>query len=259
MNHPLILLLVKTFETPRSMYILTELVTGGDLFNALDCIERLLRPSEAQFYVGSLVLVLEHISDRHLIYRDLKPENVLLDAQGYVKLIDFGTAKKLSGPGARTYTVIGSWHFMAPEVSKRVGYGTEADIWSLGVIFFECVNGYLPFGHNVDDPTGMKIMKEVTDKNLEFSKHYTDQVGKHLLRGMMRKDPAQRLGAGVDGYTQIRDHEYFRLPEGGGNLFDKILGRQLDPPFCAATESYMFDEEEEEEDALSDADELCRT
>jgi len=256
-NHPLIVLLVKTFEMPRSMYILSELISGGDLFSALDKIARTLHRWEAQFYAGSLILVLEYLSDRYIVYRDLKPENVLLDAQGYIKLIDFGTAKKLQGPGDRSYSQCGSYNFMAPEVAnadpkKGNGYGTEADIWSLGVMLFEFVCGYLPFGHNATDP--LEILKEVREKNLEYPEVYKDRAGKGLIRGMLRKDPAQRLGSGIDGYTSLRDHEYFQLEN--GNLFDMILGRQLTAPFVAPEESYQI--ESFEKDDLSDQDLLCQ-
>lgn len=257
-NHPLIMMLVKTFEIGRDMYILTELICGGDLFGALDKIQRTLQRWEAQFYAGSLILVLEYLSDRYIVFRDLKPENVLLDAHGYIKLIDFGVAKKLQGPHDRSYSACGSYNFMAPEVANAdpsldKGYGTEADIWSLGVMLFEFVCGYLPFGHEVSD---MKtILKEVREKNLEFPKIYTDRVGKGLIRGMLRKDPALRLGAGIDGYRSLRDHEYFQLEN--GNLFDMILGRQLRAPYAAGEESYQI--EAAEEDQLSDHESLCTT
>lgn len=277
LNHPLIMLLVQTFETIGSMYILSELITGGDLFAALDNIKRLLQPWEARFYVGSLVLVLEFLSDRFIVFRDLKPENVMLDNQGYIKLIDFGTAKKLAGVGSRTYTVIGSYQFMAPEVSKSsyelmqksksskvqhqeskshgqgLGYGTESDIFSLGVMFFEFVCGYLPFAHDIQDPSGLKIVQALHESNLEFPKWYGDREGKHIIRGMLRKDPTERLGAGANGYTQIREHAYFNMPEPTDSLFDLILGRQLDAPYAAPKESYQFDEEDQQA-PLSDAD-----
>jgi len=94
-DHPFIMKMVKTFETKKSVYILSELIIGGDLFSAIRQIPTVLSRSQAQFYAGSLLIILEELSDRNIVYRDLKPENVMLDHQGYLKLIDFGIAKKL--------------------------------------------------------------------------------------------------------------------------------------------------------------------
>merc|ERR1719469_1394612 len=110
--------LVKTFETPRSVYMLTELITGGELHAAIRTIPTVLSRTQAQFYVGSLALALVGLHTRRIVYRDLKPENVMLDHQGYLKIIDFGIAKKLVGEKARTFTTVGTPHYMAPEVMK---------------------------------------------------------------------------------------------------------------------------------------------
>eukprot|EP00913_Durusdinium_trenchii_P014671 g13764.t1 len=96
---------VNTFETKKSVYILTELITGGELHGAIREIPTVLGRAQAQFYTGSLVIVLEELSERNILYRDLKPENVMLDAQGYLKLIDFGIAKKLPDGESKTFTM----------------------------------------------------------------------------------------------------------------------------------------------------------
>merc|ERR1740120_269459 len=107
-DHPFIMALVKTFETAKSVYILTELITGGELHSAIRQIPTVLSRAHAQFYTGSLVIVLEELSDRNIVYRDLKPENVMLDNQGYLKLVDFGIAKKLDENNPQTFTIIGT-------------------------------------------------------------------------------------------------------------------------------------------------------
>merc|ERR1712087_774565 len=116
-----------------SVYMLTELITGGGLHAAIRKIPTVLTRAQAQFYTGCLILILEALSDRRIMYRDLKPENVMLDAQGYLKLVDFGIAKKLEEGKGQTFSVIGTPHYMAPEVLSGRGYGMEVDIWSLGV------------------------------------------------------------------------------------------------------------------------------
>jgi len=256
LDHPLVLQLVKMFDRPNSVYILTEYCSGGELLDALDAIGRVLRKWEAQFYAGSILLVLEELRDRHIVFRDLKPENVMLDAQGYVKLIDFGTAKKLSADSNfRTFTVIGSWQFMAPEVLKGRGYGTEVDLWSLGVMLFEFVMGYLPFSHGLREASD--ICEAITKQNLVFPEFYTDHAGKSLIRNLLRKEPDRRLGS--DGYEYIQGHEYFKVEtkdqNDGSNvttLFDKILGRQLQAPYTPSG-----GDPRTEEELLSDAEELA--
>lgn len=253
MDHPLILLQVKTFETSASTYILTELLEGGELLNALNQIMRPLNRSEAQFYGGSLVLVLDALFDQRVIYRDLKPENVMLDSKGYIKLIDFGAAKKLSTTDSRTYTVIGSHHFMAPEVALATGYSFEADVWSLGVMIFEFVCGQLPFGHSLESP--VEILKAVQKENLIFPRWYKDNTGRQLMRGMMRRDPSERLGYGIDGVVHLKEHDFFQLEaQTDYDLFHRILSRELDPPYVPNGDEYMQFPEAEHQ--LSDADVL---
>merc|ERR1712194_445122 len=97
---------------------------------------------------------MESLRDRNIIYRDLKPENVMLDGQGYLKLIDFGLAKKLPSGETRTYTSRGTPSYMAPEAIRgKKGYGIEADLWSLGVCHYEFMCNKYPFGDELDDPT----------------------------------------------------------------------------------------------------------
>ncbi|CAK0848548.1 unnamed protein product [Prorocentrum cordatum] len=124
-DHPMVMHLVKTFETSKSVYMLTELITGGELHAAIRKIPTVLSRVQSQFYTGSLVLVLEALADRFIVYRDLKPENVMLDAQGYLKLVDFGISKKLQPSKPQTFTVIGTPHYMAPEILTGRGYSLE--------------------------------------------------------------------------------------------------------------------------------------
>mmetsp|Transcript_20761 Transcript_20761/g.45666 ORF Transcript_20761/g.45666 Transcript_20761/m.45666 type:complete len:926 (+) Transcript_20761:35-2812(+) len=251
MDHPLILQLVKVFAAEGSIYILTELVPGGELLNALDRIGRPLNHREAQFYTGSLVLVLDFLHDRGIVFRDLKPENVMLDATGYIKLIDFGTAKKLEHSEGRTFTLIGSFHFMAPEIPRGHGYGTEVDIWSLGVMLFEFVCGTLPFGNGLTDPTGVEICRLVRTSNLVFPDWYGDASGKHLMRMMLRKEPDRRLGSGIEGFQDLKSHAFFKV-DSHNSLFDKIFARTLEPPVVPYGPTFLSDGEAAE--GLSDGD-----
>merc|ERR1719436_113412 len=107
MDHPFVLRLVQTFESGSSVYLLTELVTGGQLFEQTNERMGVLSRKQAQFYIGSLVCILEAVHGAGIVYRDLKPENVMLDERGYLKLVDFGLAKRLDPELGKTYTAVG--------------------------------------------------------------------------------------------------------------------------------------------------------
>lgn len=251
-DHPFIMALVKVFETRKSVYMLTELITGGELHAAIRRIPTVLSRSQAQFYTGSIVMVLEEISDRNIVFRDLKPENVMLDSQGYLKLIDFGIAKKLE-EGSKTFTMIGTPHYMAPEVMRGHGYGTEVDVWSLGVMLFEFVCGFLPFADELDEPTD--VCTAVLKDPLKFPAGYKDRAGRELMQGMLTRKPQNRIGSKAAGYDDIKNAEYFKIGHEGSSLFNKIMGRELKAPVVPPAETYC-DPEDVADIVLSDADEL---
>ena len=149
LDHTMILKLVKTYKDTTHVYFLTEFVRGLDFFDVLRKMDGLVTSRDAKFYVGCMMLILEHLHERDIIYRDLKPENIMIDEDGYMKLIDFGTAKIVQG---RTYTIVGTPHYMAPEVIIGKGYSVSADYWSMGAILFECLCGRVPFGEEEEDP-----------------------------------------------------------------------------------------------------------
>ena len=106
-----------------------------------------------RFYIMQLIEVLEHLHSNRIIYRDLKPENVMIGKSGYITLVDMGTAKRLSlEKRFKTSTIIGTPHYMAPEIIIGKGYTFPADLWSLGVMMYELVIGKLPYGSSSDDP-----------------------------------------------------------------------------------------------------------
>jgi len=199
-----------------------------------------------------LVIVLEELGDRNIVYRDLKPENVMLDQQGYLKLIDFGIAKKLEDGKSRTFTMIGTPHYMAPEVMRGQGYSTEVDLWSLGVMLFEFVCGYLPFADELDDPT--EVCTAVLKDPLAFPQRYRDAPGKLLMQRLLCRQPKKRLGAGIQGFEDIRNAEFFQVDGSSTLLFNRIMGRELEPPVIPKGETYC--DPDEVDAKLSDAGEL---
>merc|ERR1712137_870842 len=249
-DHPFIVTLVKTFQSPRSVYMLQECLSGGELHDAIRRIPTVLSRAQGQFYTGSLVLVIGELSERNIVYRDLKPENVMLDQQGYLKLIDFGIAKKLSEGKTRTYTMVGTPHYMAPEVMRGHGYGTEVDLWSIGITLYEFVCGLLPFADDLDDPT--EVCTSVLKDPLKFPKRYKDQPGMNTITALLCRQPKKRLGAGINGFEDVRNHDFFAVGYEDvttATLFDKIMGRELDPPVVPKGEVYGESEDVQEAEA----------
>lgn len=150
-GHPFITRLIASFSDRDSLYMVLDYVPGGELFSYLRRHRRF--PEEwARFYAAEIVLVLEYLHEQQggVAYRDLKPENLLLDAQGHVKLVDFGFAKRLgykNDKPVETYTLCGTPEYLAPEVIQNKGHTTAVDWWALGILIYEFLTGYPPFWH----------------------------------------------------------------------------------------------------------------
>jgi len=224
--------LVRTFKDSFYVYLMTELIEGGELLEALDQLG-VLRLPQAQFYLGSMLLALEFLHDRRIVYRDLKAENILLDMTGYIKLIDFGLAKKLHH--GHTFTLAGTPHFMAPEQILGKGYNMDADYWSLGVCLYEFMCGDLPFGSQ-KGADQFTIFRDILQAKVKFPAYLKDEVSKELIRGLLIKRPEKRLGGGFDGAKDIKAHPFF-----AGYDWDGLLGRRLEPPHVPAGATYGED------------------
>jgi len=233
-DHPFIIHLVRTFKDDRFLYFLTELVTGGELY---DAIRRLgiLSEAHSQFYFASMGLAIDYLHERTIVYRDLKPENVLLDHQGYIKLIDFGCARKLGGE--KSYTLVGTPHYMAPEVILGKGYSHSADIWSLGVCLYEFICGPLPFGNDADQQ--LAVFKDILTGKLAFPNYVTSRTAMDLMKRLLSRLPENRIGCSLAGFTEIRKCRYFQ-----NFSWDKLQGRELTPPLVPQKESYAEDSED---------------
>jgi cGMP-dependent protein kinase len=153
-SSPSIVSFYRAFRDKFNIYFLMEFVNGMELFHVIRKIG-LLSPEESQFYTASILVCIMHLHERSIVYRDIKPENVLVEGQGLVKLIDLGTAKQLDTKlirKGRTTTIIGTPHYMAPEIITGKGYSFLVDLWSLGICLYEFMCGGVPFAEESEDP-----------------------------------------------------------------------------------------------------------
>ena len=198
-EHPFIVKLVKTLKDENYVYFLMEYVNGKDLYDLIRDIGKLDK-YETQFYAASMMLVIDYLHNNNFIYRDIKPENVMVCENGFIKLIDFGTAKQLTD---RNLTITGTPHYMAPEIISGEGYSFQVDIWSIGICIYEFFCGYVPFGANTDDP--MEIYYSVIRDQLKFPNNCKDITFKRLMIEMLSKSPFSRLYK----LKKIKNHIFF--------------------------------------------------
>ena len=147
-DHPFIVKLVKTMKDKNYVYFLMDYIKGKELFDVIRDIG-LLNKFQTQFYGASIMLAVHYLHERKFVYRDIKPENIMVLENGFIKLIDFGTAKAIND---KTKTIIGTPHYMAPEVILGEGYSFKVDFWSIAVCMYEFMCGGVPFGENHEEP-----------------------------------------------------------------------------------------------------------
>jgi cGMP-dependent protein kinase len=158
-NHPFIVKHVKSLKNEQNIFYLMEYINGVSLEEYVSKNRGKKNLYEATFYTASLFLVIDYLHRKCIVHRDIKPANILIDKNGYIKLIDFGGAKKIKDVA---YTLIGTPHYIAPEVLSGKGYSFLCDYWSITVIMYYIFYGSLPFGNNHTDV--MEIYKEILNK-----------------------------------------------------------------------------------------------
>ncbi|XP_077538179.1 cGMP-dependent protein kinase for isoform X1 [Haemaphysalis longicornis] len=219
-NCDFIIKLYKTFKDRKYLYMLLEPCLGGELWTILRDRGN-FDDNTTRFYTACVVEAFDYLHARNIIYRDLKPENMLLDISGYIKLVDFGFAKKLVN-GRKTWTFCGTPEYVAPEVILNRGHDISADYWSLGVLMFELLTGAPPF----TDPDFMKtyniILKGIDA--IDFPRCITRNATA-LIKKLCRDNPNERLGYGKGGIRDIMKHKWF-----DGFNWEGLHTRTLKPP-----------------------------
>lgn len=219
-HYPFIVNLFTTFQDDRHLYMLLEYVIGGELFSHLRKAGQFTNDM-TRFYAAEIVLAIEYLHSKDIIYRDLKPENLLLDSAGHVKITDFGFAKHVVD---RTWTLCGTPEYLAPEIIQSKGHGKAVDWWALGILIFEMLAGYPPFFD--DNPFG--IYEKILAGRIYFPPHI-DPTAKDLIKKLLTADRTKRLGNLKGGSDDIKNHKWFRGVDWQG-LLDKTVGAPIVPP-----------------------------
>ena len=162
-RHPFIVKMDYAFQSDSKLFFVLEYCPGGELFFYLSQIGR-FKEDAARFYASNILLSLHHLHSQDILYRDLKPENVLVAADGYVKIADFGLSKENIQGHSDAKSICGTAEYLAPEVVTRRGHGQSVDFWSLGVIVYEMMYGVTPFFAE----TNRDIFKRILQGDVEF-------------------------------------------------------------------------------------------
>lgn len=231
------------------MFFLLEYIRGQELFDvireigvclvfpsSLKELKGLLNYQQAQYYVASLILVMEYLHTLGIIYRDIKPENIIIasnvsalflltasnsSSKGQLKLLDMGTAKMYRDKSTlttRTFTILGTPHYMAPEIIGGKGYTLHVDLWSIGfpifcrnatpfckgIMLYEFMVGVVPFGEDVDDP--YQIYELIIKKTVGYPSYFKDKKSQKFIDHLLNKIPDLRLG---DSYTTLKANTWF--------------------------------------------------
>ncbi|XP_016417193.1 cGMP-dependent protein kinase 1a isoform X3 [Sinocyclocheilus rhinocerous] len=227
--------LYRTFKDSKYLYMLMEVCLGGELWTILRDRGN-FDDSTTRFYTACVVEAFAYLHSKGIIYRDLKPENLILDHRGYAKLVDFGFAKKI-GFGKKTWTFCGTPEYVAPEIILNKGHDISADYWSLGILMYELLTGSPPFSGPDPMKTYNIILRGID--MVEFPKKITKNAA-NLIKKLCRDTPSERLGNLKNGVKDIQKHKWFE-----GFNWDGLRKGTLTPPIIpnvtSSTDTSNFD------------------
>ena len=235
LNHPFIMKLFYAFQTKRNLYFITQFMQGGELnYHIYKEQNNYFSEEKTKFYAAEIIIAINYLHINNCIYRDLKPENVLIDKDGHIKLIDFGLSKICEGFPCKTKTLCGTPEYLAPEVLFENEYGIEVDWWSLGVIIYEMLSGYLPF----KIISGEKMSKNIYKQKIKIFKQFSKNA-ENLIKRLLEFNPRKRIK-----YEEIISHPFFK-----GINWEKIERLETNPPFVPdVDENNLFEYFDSEKD-----------
>lgn len=208
----------------------------GRLTNAASC-----------FYAANVVCAFEYLHMQKIIYRDLKPENLMVDSYGFLKLVDFGFAKRVYG---RTYTLCGTVDYLAPEIVSQQGHGFEVDLWALGVLVYEMLMGCPPFEGETKGDTSATY-KNILAGQYEVPPGSLTPEACNLIDGLLTVDCLSRLGCGRTGMRDVKMHPWFNGLD-WKTLLERRVRAPLTPEISNPLDTQNFDKYDEGESNIDE-------
>ena len=218
LDHPFVVKLVKSMKNQNFCFLLIEFINGTNLDQYLSNRDHKQNLYETQFYVGSILLMLDYLQKKFIAHRDIKPSNIMIDYNGYLKMIDFGTAKILTD---YTSTIIGTPHYIAPEILQGRGYSLSCDFWSLGICMYEIFYGKYPFGNYANEV--IEIYKDILKSNFTFpTENSRVENVNNFIKCLLNKKVNER----ICNVSALKKKAFFE-----GFEFDKLNDFRLKAPY----------------------------
>ncbi|XP_064486968.1 putative protein kinase C delta type homolog isoform X4 [Ornithodoros turicata] len=218
-QHPFLCKLFCTFQSESHLFFVMEFLNGGDLMFHIQQSGR-FDQNRARFYAAEIVCALKFLHKRGIVYRDLKLDNLCIDAEGHVRIIDFGMCK------LRVYRKLprafcGTPEYMAPEIIKGLHYNQSVDWWSFGILLYEMLIGQSPFNGTDEDELFWSVCNEEA-----YYPRFLSKEAKSLLVLLLDKDPEKRLGMSTCAAGDVSDQPFFRPIN-----WEKLERKEVEPPF----------------------------
>eukprot|EP01016_Furgasonia_blochmanni_P046005 TRINITY_DN6560_c0_g1_i2.p1 TRINITY_DN6560_c0_g1~~TRINITY_DN6560_c0_g1_i2.p1 ORF type:complete len:347 (+),score=9.39 TRINITY_DN6560_c0_g1_i2:283-1323(+) len=231
MKHSFLVNMIYAFQDRENLYLVMDLMTGGDLRYHLNK-QKKFTESQTKFFVACIVMGLEYLHVQGIIHRDIKPENLVFDAKGYIRLTDFGIARVWRAENSSDTS--GTPGYMAPEVMCRQNHGVAVDYYALGVITYECMIGRRPYiGKSRKEIRDQILARQAQVKKSEVPEEWSAEAADFINKLLQRK-PINRLG--LNGPQEVRDHPWLKdFP------WQKLNEKEFESPFIPNGKEDNFD------------------
>ena len=223
-EHPFLIKMSYVFQSKHKVYFVMDFIRGGELYTHLNN-EKKFAEDKARFYALQIIMSIGYLHQQDIVYRDVKPENILIGEDGYLHLADFGLTKSIKR-GELATTFCGTHEYLAPEIIKQQGYCRAVDWWACGILIYDMIVGMSPFIHKNQS----KMYELIEKAKVRFPDRDTHGIEmssdvKNLICKLLTKDPKKRLGS-KGGMEEIISHAWFKDVD-----IDKLLKKQLAAPF----------------------------